>query len=74
MKSTENFSRTCRSCLVLLQQLLFVNSSLNSSNSEPESITEEQNTTSVWTEFDTDIAQNYRSNFKIGHVNENSID
>ena len=49
-----------------------MNSSLNSSNSEPESITEEQNTTSVCTEFDN-IAQNYRSNFKIGHVNANSI-
>ena len=49
----ENFSRTYRSCLVLQQQLPFANSSLNSSsNSEPESITEEQNITSVWTEFD----------------------
>ena len=38
MKSTGNFSRTCRSCLVLLQQFPFANSSLNSSsNSEPES-------------------------------------
>ena len=73
MKSIGNFSRTCRSCLVLLQQLPFADLSLNSSsNSEPESITEEQNITSVWTEFDN-IAQNYRSNFKIGHVNANSI-
>ena len=73
MKSTGNFSRTCRSCLTLLQQLQFVNSSLNSSsNSEPKSITEEQNITSVWTEFDN-ISQNYRLNFKIGHVNANSI-
>ena len=39
MKSTGNFSRTCRSCLVLLEQLPFPNSGLNSSsNSEPESI------------------------------------
>ena len=73
MKSTGNFSRTCRSCLVLLQQLPFANSSLNSSsNSEPESITEEQNITSMWTEFDN-IAQNYCLNFKLGHVNANSI-
>ena len=72
MKSTGNFSRTCKSCLVLLQ-LPFMNSSLNSSsNSEPESITEEQNITSVWTELDN-IAQNYRSNFKIRHINANSI-
>ena len=64
MKSTGNFSRTCRPCLPLLQQLSFMNSSLNSSsNSEPESITEEQNITSVWTEFGN-IAQNYRSNFQ----------
>lgn len=50
-----------------------MNSSLNSSsNSEPESITEEQNITSMWTEFDN-IAQNYRLNFKLGHVNANSI-
>ena len=73
MKSTGNFSRTCRSCLVLLQQLPFANSSLNSSsNSEPESIAEEQNVTSMWTEFDN-IVQNYRLNFKLGHVNANSI-
>lgn len=73
MKSTGNFSRTCRSCPVLLQQLAFANSSLNSSsNSEPESITEEQNITSIWTEFDN-IAQKYRLNFKLGHVNANSI-
>ena len=68
-----NFSRAYRSCLVLLQQLPFANSSLNSSsNSEPESITEEQNITSMWTEFDN-IAQNYCLNFKLGHVNANSI-
>ena len=73
MKSTGNFSRTCRSCLVLLQQLPFANSSLNSSStSEPESITEEQNITSMWTEFDN-IAQKYLLNFKLGHVNANSI-
>ena len=73
MKSTGNFSRTCKSCPVLLQQLPFMNSSLNSSsNSEPESVTEEQNITSVWTELDN-IAQNYRSNFKIRHINANSI-
>lgn len=60
MRFTENLSRTCRSCLVLLQQLPFMNSSLNSSsNSEPELITEEKNITSVWTDFDN-IAQNYR--------------
>ena len=68
-----NFSRAYRSCLVLLQQLPFANSSLNSSsNSEPESITEEQNITSMWTEFDN-IAQNYCLNFKLGHVNANGI-
>ena len=73
MKSTGNFSRTCRSCLVLLQQLPFANSSLNSSsNSEPESITEKQNITSLWTEFDN-ITQKYRLNFKLGHVNANGI-
>ena len=44
----------------------------SSSNSKLESITEEQNITSVWTEFDN-IAQNYRLNFKIGHINANSI-
>ena len=49
------------------------NSSLNSSStSEPESITEEQNITSMWTEFDN-IAQKYLLNFKLGHVNANSI-
>lgn len=73
MKSTGNFSHTCRSCLVLLPQLPFAISSLNSSsNSEPESITEEQNITSMWTEFDN-IVQKYRLNFKPGLVNANSI-
>ena len=73
MKSTGNFPCTCRSCLVLLQQLPFANSSLNSSsNSEPESMTEEQNITLRWTEFGN-IVKKYRSNFKLGHVNTNSI-
>ena len=73
MKPTGNFSCTCRSCLVLLQQLPFANSSLNSSsNSEPESITEKQNITSVRTEFDN-ITKKYRLNFKLGHVSANSI-
>ena len=74
MKSTGNFSRTCRSCLVLLQQLPFANSSLNSSsNSEPESMTEEQNIKSMWTELE-DVVQKYRLRLKLGHVNANSIE
>ena len=64
MKSTGNFSRTCRSCLVLLQQLPFANSSLNSSsNSEPESMTEEQNITLRWTEFDNIVKKYQISSF-----------
>ena len=74
MKSTNNISRTCRSCLELLHQLPFANASLNSSGiSNAESISEENDTvTSVWTEFDN-IARKHRGNFKIGHVNANSV-
>ena len=74
MKSTNNISRTCRSCLELLHQLPFVNASSNSSGiSNAESISEENDTvTSVWTEFDN-IARKHRGNFKIAHVNASSI-
>lgn len=74
MMSTNNNSKTCRSCLELLHQLPFANTSLNSSGvSNAESTSEENDTViSVWTEFDN-IARKHRGNFKIGHINVNSV-
>ena len=70
MKSTNNISRTCRSCLDLLHQLPFATASLNSSGiSSAESTSEENDTvTSVWTGFDN-IARKPCGNFNIGHFN-----
>ena len=73
MKSTKNISRICRSCLELLHQFPFSDTTLNSSSiSNAESASEENDTkTTVWAEFDN-IARKHRGNFKIGHINSNS--
>lgn len=74
MKSTNNISRTCRSCSELSHQFPFANASLNSSGISNAGSTSEENdtVTSVWTEFDN-IARKHRGNFKIGLVNANSV-
>ena len=73
MKLTDNISHTCRSCLEILQQLPFSNTSLNSSlESNTESASDEYDSTSVWADYDDIVASNQR-NFKIGHINANSI-
>ena len=72
MKSTEDFSHTCKSCCELLYQLPFADASLNSSSSTLCSNLDEEDDNSVWDEFDS-IARNYGKNFKIGYVNANSI-
>ena len=73
MKLTDNISHTCRSCLEILQQFPFSNTSLNSSlESNTESASDNYDSTSVWADYDNIFASNQR-NFKIGHINANNI-
>ena len=59
MKLTDNISHTCRSCLEILQQLPFSNTSLNSSlESNTESASDECDSTSVWADCDNIVASN----------------
>ena len=73
MKLTDNISHTCRSCLEILQQFPFSNTSLNSSlESNTESASDNYDSTSVWADYDNIFGSNQR-NFTIGHINANSI-
>ena len=73
MKLTDNISHTCRSCLEILQQFPFSNTSLNFSlESNTESASDNYDSTSVWADYDNIFVSNQR-NFNIGHINANSI-
>ena len=73
MKLTDNISHTCRSCLEILQQFPFSNTSVNSSlESNAESASDNCDSTSVWADYDNIFASNQR-NFKIVYINANNF-